>query len=62
LNTSSDIYCPYVPFPLKIAYSIHMPISSLEYWFFGGWVFWTPCWFWFLVPYQMYSWKRFSPI
>jgi hypothetical protein len=25
-------------------------------WFFGGWVFWVPCRFWILVPYQMSSW------
>jgi hypothetical protein len=31
-------------------------------WFFGGWVFWVPCRFWMLVPYQMSSWQRSSPI
>jgi hypothetical protein len=31
-------------------------------WFFGSWVFWVPRRFWILVPYQMNSWKRFSPI
>jgi hypothetical protein len=41
--------------PLKIPYSIHVPISSLEYWFFWGWIFWACCRFWILVPYWMIS-------
>jgi hypothetical protein len=41
---------------------IHVPISSLGCWFFGGWVFLVPCWFWIVVPYWMSSWQRFSPI
>jgi hypothetical protein len=55
LNTSSCI----VPLPLRIPYLIHVPISSLECWLFGGWAVWVPCRFWILVPYQMSSWQRF---
>jgi hypothetical protein len=36
LSTSSCICWPFVPLPLKIAYSIHVPISSLGCWFFEG--------------------------
>jgi hypothetical protein len=39
--------------PLRIPYLIHVPISSLGCWIFGGWVFWALCRFWTLVPYRM---------
>jgi hypothetical protein len=29
---------------------------------FGSIVFWAPCKFWLLAPFQMYSWERFFPI
>jgi hypothetical protein len=37
----------------------HFFIGILRLW---GWVFWVPSRFWIFVPYQMSSWKRFSPI
>jgi hypothetical protein len=43
LSTSSCIYWPLVPLPLKITYSTHVPISPLGCWFFRGWVFWALC-------------------
>jgi hypothetical protein len=39
---------------------MHVPISSLGCWFFGGWVFWVPCRFWILVPYWIVAAKIFS--
>jgi hypothetical protein len=30
--------------------------------FGGSLMFWAPCIFWLLIPGQMYSWQRFSPI
>jgi hypothetical protein len=30
--------------------------------FFWSLVFWVPFIFWLLIPYQMYSWQRSSPI
>jgi hypothetical protein len=61
LNTSSCTYWPFVSLPLKIPYSIHVPIYSLGCWFFGCRVFWAPCRFCILVSYQMNSWQRFFP-
>jgi hypothetical protein len=49
-------------FHWKIFCSVYLPISSLSHWFFGGLVFWTLCKFWLLIPCQMCSWQRFSPI
>jgi hypothetical protein len=61
LNTSSCIYWTFVHLPLRILCLIHVPISSLGCWFYGGWVFWVPYKFWILLPYWMSSWQRFPP-
>jgi hypothetical protein len=42
--------------------SVDLPISLLDHWFIGSLVFWSPCTFWLLIPCQLYSWQRFSPI
>jgi hypothetical protein len=41
--------------------SVHLPISSLDCWFFGCLVFWVPYKFWSdlrIYPCQMYSWQK----
>jgi hypothetical protein len=47
---------------LRIPCLIHVPISSLGCWFFGGWVFWVSCRFWMLVFYWVKVNKDFLPL
>jgi hypothetical protein len=47
---------------LRVVCSIHLPITSLSCWLFGGLVFLAPCMFWLLIPCQMNSWQRCYPI
>jgi hypothetical protein len=42
--------------------SVNLPISSSGHWFFESLGFWTPYIFWFLIPCQIFSWQRFSPV
>jgi hypothetical protein len=59
LNTSLCIYWPFKLLPLRIPCLIHVPISSLQYWFFVCSIFLIPCRFLILVPYQVSGWQRF---
>jgi hypothetical protein len=46
---------------LKNFCSVHLPIFSLDHWFFGSLVFWAPCKFWLFIPCQILAGKCFFP-
>jgi hypothetical protein len=62
MDRNVEHFKPFVLLPMKKLCSVLLPISSLGHWFLGSLVFWAPCVFWLLIPCQMYSWQRFSPI
>jgi hypothetical protein len=61
LTISSCIYWSFVLL-LSINCLVHLLIYSVSCWFFVGFIFLTPCVFWLLIPWLMYSRQRFSPI